>query len=69
MELMEMVALIDPKPADEGRVKRMNEVKGDAILMAETICRLCPPSAERTLALRALHLAVMHANSAIAVNK
>ena len=36
---------------------------------ADLIAKLTPPSAEQTLALRALHLASMHANSAIACNE
>jgi RecJ-like exonuclease len=37
--------------------------------LAQLVERLAPESAERTLALRALHLSSMHANSSIAVNE
>jgi hypothetical protein len=36
--------------------------------LAAAIMISCPDSAERTLAIRALHLCNMHANSAIALN-
>lgn len=36
---------------------------------ADAITELTPQSPEQTLALRAVHLASMHANSAIAVNE
>lgn len=48
---------------------RYASLREAARVHAETIAALTPSSPEQTLAIRAVHLASMHANSAIAVNE
>jgi hypothetical protein len=48
---------------------RYARLRAAARAYADTIAELTPESPEQTLALRAVHLASMHANSAIAVNE
>lgn len=48
---------------------RYNKLRVAARTYANTIRDLCPESAERTLAIRALHGASMLANASIAVNE
>lgn len=55
-----------PTPEQAERyVKLRDAAKAYALIVAE----LTPASAEQTLAIRAIHAASMHANSAIAVNE
>jgi len=49
--------------------ERYNEVRAAAKLFALVIQDLCPPSEERTLALRDLQRCVMMANASIALNE
>ena len=56
------------RPTPE-QAQRYGKLREAAKTYAETILELTPGSAERTLAIRALHQASMHANSAIAVNE
>lgn len=55
-----------PKGDQSQRYSIINAVTREA---AEEVIRYCPPSAEKTLALRALQQARMWANAAIAVNE
>ena len=48
---------------------RYGKIRAAARAFAEVIADLTPESAEQTLALRAVSLATMHANSAIALNE
>lgn len=56
------------RPTNE-QASRYDRLRRGAMDYATLICELTPPSAEQTLALRALHVTSMHANSAIAVNE
>lgn len=47
------------------QVDKLGIIRRQMWLLARDILQVVPASAERTLALRALHLANMHANSAI----
>jgi hypothetical protein len=48
---------------------RYAQLRTAARTYADTIAALTPESAEQTLAIRCVHAASMHANSAIAVNE
>lgn len=68
-----MAALVDNlfrwhEPKGDQTV-RFGRIRETARMFAEQMIVECPQSAELTLALRALHLAMMHANSAIACNE
>jgi hypothetical protein len=53
-------------PSDE-QVARYQAIRGAAKALAETIALQCPPSADRTTALRHVREAVFNANAAIAL--
>lgn len=55
-----------PTQTQAGRYVQLREA---AKTYAQLVKDLTPESAEQTLALRAIHLASMHANSAIACNE
>lgn len=54
-------------PTGRGQVALYEEVRNRHRLLAEFLVSYIPEGPERTLALRALHLCSMHANSAIAL--
>jgi len=51
------------------QAERYDRLRSAALAYATLIYELTPASAEQTLAIRAVHLASMHANSAIACNE
>ena len=64
---IEQLFTYHPPRGDQGeRYARLREA---AMVYAGVVQELTPASAEQTLAIRAVHLASMHANSAIAVNE
>jgi|GEM_PF-4919770 len=48
---------------------RYKQLRGSGLELAESILDRCPPSAERTIAIRKLQEAIMFANAAIAINE
>lgn len=56
------------RPTPE-QAERYGKLRAAALVYAELIAELTPPSAEQTLAIRKVHEASMAANSAIAVNE
>lgn len=61
-------AFVYHKP-NKDQTARHIELRANAKLFAELIDRSCPPSSERTLALRKLQECVMWANASIAINE
>lgn len=53
---------------DSTAITAMNQTRVLAMRAAVGMAYLAPPSAERTLAIRALHLATMHFNSAVCMH-
>lgn len=53
----------------EDQTERYTELRANAKIFAELIEHNCPPSSERTLALRKLQECVMWANASIAINE
>lgn len=66
---MYLATLFSHHPPKGDQAARYARIREQALELAELIKELTPGSAEQTLAIRALHLAVMHANSAIALNE
>jgi hypothetical protein len=66
LNIEELFSYHPPKGDQVGRYERLRE---GAKTYAKLIAELTPESAEQTLAIRAVHLASMHANSAVAVNE
>jgi len=56
-------------PVHGDQPERYAAIRAQFIQLAEFIAKNSPASAEQTLAIRALHLAQMHANSAIAIHE
>jgi len=56
-------------PPHGDQLDRYARIRTAGELFARAIEECAPESAERTLALRAAHLATMHANSAVAINE
>lgn len=65
MELDQALHLLTFHPGKPQDLHKYDAVRAAAKQLAAAICDACPDSAERTLALRALHLTTMHAISAI----
>ena len=55
-------------PVSKDQMQRNVEIMSSAKMLALLIEAHCPPSSERTLALRKLQECVMWANSSIAIN-
>lgn len=62
-------ALFRHHPPMGDQAERYETIRNAGWHFALVIQEMTPPSAEQTLAIRALHLAVMHANTAIACNE
>ena len=56
------------RPTDD-QARRYGLLRAKAKEYAQLVAELTPGSVEQTLAIRAIHAASMHANSAIAVNE
>ncbi len=56
-------------PPKEGQAERYKEIRDMAKIFAQELCRFCPDSRERSLALTKLEEVVMWANAAIARNE
>lgn len=55
-------------PFDEKQIERYRRIREAGRQFASVILKETPGSAEQTLAIRAAHQAVMHANTAIALS-
>lgn len=66
LDLARLFTYHRPSGTQPDRYARLRQA---ALDYATVIASLTPESPEQTLALRAVHLASMHANSAIAVNE
>jgi len=66
---MNIENLFSYHPPKGDKADRYGRLRDAAKAYASLIQELTPASAEQTLAIRAVHLASMHANSAIAVNE
>ncbi len=66
-ELIDNLFVFHKPFGDQG--DRYDRLRAGARQYARLIAELTPPSAEQTLALRALHVASMQANAAIACNE
>jgi hypothetical protein len=53
---------------NEAQIEEMKKLREKALSFAMMVSELTPVSPEQTLAIRAIHLASMHANSAIALH-
>lgn len=53
-------------PKDEETVTAYRQLREGGMMLARTICLHCPPSADRSAALRKVREAVMTANASIA---
>lgn len=51
------------------QAQRYETIRASGGAFAEVLMEMCPPSAERTLAIRDIEMAVMRANQSIAVNE
>lgn len=67
LEVLDNLFTYHPPLGDQAQ--RYTDIRAAGKRLAEEIMWLCPPSAERTLARRAVEEAVMRANQAIAVNE
>lgn len=56
------------KPTPEA-TEKYQTLRQAAINYAKVVEQLVPPSAEQTLAIRAIHLSLMHANSAVVIHE
>jgi hypothetical protein len=56
-------------PPKSGQRERYEAIRATFLNVARFVRDNTPASAEQTLSIRALHLAMMHANSAIAINE
>jgi hypothetical protein len=56
-------------PVHGDQADRYQAIRAKCKELAELIAKNTPASAEQTLAIRAIHLAGMHANSAIAIHE
>jgi hypothetical protein len=65
----DLVNLFTYHPPFGAQTSRYALLRGGALEFARLILANCPPSAERTLALRDVQRAVMMANASIAVNE
>lgn len=66
LDLQNLFSYHAPK-ADQ--IERYAEIRAAALVFAEAIVSMTPPSAEQTLAVRKVHDAMMQANAAIACNE
>lgn len=66
---LDVGSLFTYHPPHGDQADRYGKLRDAAKAYAQLIQELTPASAEQTLAIRAVHLASMHANSAIAVNE
>jgi hypothetical protein len=66
LDLARLFKYHKPTGTQPDRYARLREA---AKTYAAVVAELTPESPEQTLAIRAIHLASMHANSAIAVNE
>lgn len=66
---MDVKRLFTYHSPNKDQVERINRLRASALAHALLIEELTPHSGEQMLALRALHLASMHANAAIVVNE
>lgn len=66
---MNLDNLFSYHPPKGDQAERYGKLREAAKAYAALVQELTPPSPEQTLAVRAIHLASMHANSAIAVNE
>jgi hypothetical protein len=66
---LDLARLFTYHPPQGTQPDRYARLRDAAKAHAAVIAELTPESPEQTLAIRAVHLASMHANSAIAVNE
>ncbi len=69
MTAPEIRQLFTYHPPKGDQVDRYEDLRMEALKLAQSINNLCPDSAERTLAIRKLQEAVMWANASIAINE
>lgn len=60
--------LFSDRPLDEAALRDYRDLRNALRDVSLLVLRTCPDSAERTLAVRALHLASFHAFTALAIN-
>lgn len=64
-ELSKLLDTFDHHVPDDLQKSRIHEVREAFKVCATAVCRLAPPSADRTAALRKLHESMMTTNKAI----
>mgnify|MGYP000996575556 CR=1 FL=1 len=69
MAYLDLDALFTYHAPRGDQAERYDKLRAAARAYAQAVVDLTPESAEQTLAVRAIHVASMHANSAIAVNE
>lgn len=69
MAYLDLDALFTYHAPSGDQAERYDKLRAAARAYAQAVVDLTPESAEQTLAVRAIHVASMHANSAIALNE